>query len=275
VDLLRPRLERRGPARSSSTRTAGRSRPGDVPAATWPRASSPSGCGGAAAASRASSSSCATSRARWSATRGCLLRLRPGAGPDERGATESFVFGTRLTRVTRLMKDRDRDRALARVADSVTDWAGRDSDRRVVPRVQPQVGTPDAPDERRRDRRVRRLGSRRSGTRRRRDCPPAPQLPPPRVAQPARVRAGVPAARRGDEGGLPVHRRLPACRHARLARAAGRGARGVEPGNRAARVGRNPCDERHAVARPVRADVAPPRVVETPHQDAERARPLR
>jgi hypothetical protein len=38
--------------------------------------------------------------------------------------TESFVFGTRLTRVTRLMKDRDRDRALARVADTVTDWAG-------------------------------------------------------------------------------------------------------------------------------------------------------
>ena len=38
--------------------------------------------------------------------------------------TESFVFGTRLTRVTRIMKDRDRDRALARVADTVTDWAG-------------------------------------------------------------------------------------------------------------------------------------------------------
>jgi uncharacterized protein with von Willebrand factor type A (vWA) domain len=38
--------------------------------------------------------------------------------------TESFVFGTRLTRVTRLLKDRDRDRALARVADSVNDWAG-------------------------------------------------------------------------------------------------------------------------------------------------------
>jgi uncharacterized protein with von Willebrand factor type A (vWA) domain len=34
------------------------------------------------------------------------------------------VFGTRLTRVTRLLRDRDRDRALARVADSVNDWAG-------------------------------------------------------------------------------------------------------------------------------------------------------
>src|SRR5207248_7565132 len=38
--------------------------------------------------------------------------------------TESFVFGTRLTRVTRLLRDRDRDRALAKVADSVNDWAG-------------------------------------------------------------------------------------------------------------------------------------------------------
>ena len=38
--------------------------------------------------------------------------------------TESFVFGTRLTRVTRLLRDRDRDRALARVSDAVNDWAG-------------------------------------------------------------------------------------------------------------------------------------------------------
>jgi hypothetical protein len=34
------------------------------------------------------------------------------------------VFGTRLTRVTRLLRDRDRDRALARVSESVNDWAG-------------------------------------------------------------------------------------------------------------------------------------------------------
>ena len=34
------------------------------------------------------------------------------------------MFGTRLTRVTRLLRDKDRDRALARVADTVNDWAG-------------------------------------------------------------------------------------------------------------------------------------------------------
>ncbi len=38
--------------------------------------------------------------------------------------TEAFVFGTRLTRVTRILRDRDRDRALDRVADTVTDWSG-------------------------------------------------------------------------------------------------------------------------------------------------------
>jgi len=38
--------------------------------------------------------------------------------------TEAFVFGTRLTRVTRLLRDRDRDRALDRVAATVTDWSG-------------------------------------------------------------------------------------------------------------------------------------------------------
>ena len=38
--------------------------------------------------------------------------------------TEAFVFGTRLTRVTRLLRDRDRDRALSRVSLTVSDWSG-------------------------------------------------------------------------------------------------------------------------------------------------------
>ncbi len=53
-----------------------------------------------------------------------LLRFVQALARENEVRTESFVFGTRLTRVTRLMKDRDRDRALARVADTVTDWAG-------------------------------------------------------------------------------------------------------------------------------------------------------
>src|SRR4029077_4874152 len=53
-----------------------------------------------------------------------LLRFVQALSAASEVLTESCVFGTRLTRVTRLLRDRDRDRALARVADSVNDWAG-------------------------------------------------------------------------------------------------------------------------------------------------------
>jgi uncharacterized protein with von Willebrand factor type A (vWA) domain len=53
-----------------------------------------------------------------------LLRFIQALSASSAVRTESFVFGTRLTRVTRLLKDRNRDRALAKVADAVTDWAG-------------------------------------------------------------------------------------------------------------------------------------------------------
>jgi uncharacterized protein with von Willebrand factor type A (vWA) domain len=53
-----------------------------------------------------------------------LLRFVQALSSASEVRVESFVFGTRLTRVTRLLRDRDRDRALARVADAVNDWAG-------------------------------------------------------------------------------------------------------------------------------------------------------
>jgi len=53
-----------------------------------------------------------------------LLRFVQALSAASEVRTESFVFGTRLTRVTRLMRDRDRDRALARVSEAVNDWAG-------------------------------------------------------------------------------------------------------------------------------------------------------
>ncbi|MHB8718279.1 MAG: vWA domain-containing protein [Candidatus Dormibacteria bacterium] len=40
------------------------------------------------------------------------------------GRVEAFVFGTRLTRVTRHLECRDPDLALRRMAEGVTDWAG-------------------------------------------------------------------------------------------------------------------------------------------------------
>ena len=53
-----------------------------------------------------------------------LLRFVQALSASSAVRTEAFVFGTRLTRVTRLLHDRDRDRALARVAEAVNDWAG-------------------------------------------------------------------------------------------------------------------------------------------------------
>jgi uncharacterized protein with von Willebrand factor type A (vWA) domain len=41
-----------------------------------------------------------------------------------RARVEAFVFGTRLTRVTRELRGRDSDRALHRAADAVNDWSG-------------------------------------------------------------------------------------------------------------------------------------------------------
>ena len=54
---------------------------------------------------------------------GLLLRflhaLRQG-----RGGVETFVFGTRLTRITRQLRTRDTEQALAEVAGEVLDWGG-------------------------------------------------------------------------------------------------------------------------------------------------------
>jgi uncharacterized protein with von Willebrand factor type A (vWA) domain len=46
------------------------------------------------------------------------------ASVTARARVEAFVFGTRLTRVTRELAGRDPDRALARAAEHVTDWSG-------------------------------------------------------------------------------------------------------------------------------------------------------
>jgi uncharacterized protein with von Willebrand factor type A (vWA) domain len=53
-----------------------------------------------------------------------LLRFIQALARTNDVRTESFVFGTRLTRVTRILRDRDHDRALTRVSEAVTDWAG-------------------------------------------------------------------------------------------------------------------------------------------------------
>ena len=42
----------------------------------------------------------------------------------DRDRVHSFVFGTRLTNITRQLRDRDVDVALAKVGETVTDWSG-------------------------------------------------------------------------------------------------------------------------------------------------------
>ena len=43
---------------------------------------------------------------------------------NARDRVHSFLFGTRLTNITRMLRDRDPDAALARVAREVPDWSG-------------------------------------------------------------------------------------------------------------------------------------------------------
>ncbi len=170
---------------------------------------------------------------------------------------------------------RPRPRSRARPGRRLGQRLGRrDADRRVVPDVQPELGAALAPDVGRRHRRVGRLGPRRPGARRVRDRAPAPQLPPPRLAQPAGRHARLPAARRRDAGRLPVHRRLPAGRHRRVARAARRDPR-RRPG------GRHAAGERGGRAcgapgcRSARRVAAPPSVVGGETIDPSAPRPLR
>ena len=200
--------------------------------------------------------------------------VRPGAVAHERGAHG-------VVRVRDAPDPRDpadarprpgpRPRARRRHGHRL---GGRDPDRGVVPGLQPPLGAADAADVGRRDRGLRRLGPWRPGARRRRDRAAPPQLPPPRVAQPARVGARLPAARGRHEGGVPVHRRLPPGRHARVARAAGRGAERLLAGDRPARIGRHARDVRRAVARPGRAGCRPPRPLDAAAVRADQARPL-
>jgi uncharacterized protein len=53
-----------------------------------------------------------------------MLLMYMQASVAARARVEAFVFGTRLTRVTRELAGRDPDRALRRAAEAVQDWSG-------------------------------------------------------------------------------------------------------------------------------------------------------
>jgi len=204
-----------------------------------------------------------------------LLRFVQALARTNEVRTESFVFGTRLTRVTRLMKDRDRDRALARVADSVTDWAG---------------GTRIGESFREFNHKWARRTLRTSGVvivvsdgwdrgdpalvaaetaRLRRNCHRLVWLNPLASAP------GYQPLAAGMKAAFPfIDDFLPAGTLASLERLGE-----VLAGSSQGTARRGSAVTRATSVTPslglFAPDVAPPRVVETPHQDAERARPLR
>ena len=275
VDLLDPRLELRRTRRYELHRHGRRL----APRAMFRRnlgtgGQLVSGSGAGRSASRARSSSSATSRGRWSATRGCCCGSSRRYPPRREVRTESFVFGTRLTRVTRLLRDRDRDRALARVSDAVNDWAGGT---RIGESFRSSTSTGRAGRCGRRgvvivvsdgwDRGDPALVADRDG-------PTAAQLPSADLAQPAGGHARLPAAGRRDARGLPLHRRLPARRHRRQPRTTRRDPGGVRAGD--TRGGSEARPTRRSGARRVGpSSAATPSVVGGDADRPDRARPLR
>ena len=77
-----------------------------------------------------------------------LLRFVQALSAASSVKTESFVFGTRLTRVTRLLTRSRPGPGAGQGRRQRQRLGGRDADRRVVPRVQPALGAADAPDAR-------------------------------------------------------------------------------------------------------------------------------
>ena len=71
------------------------------------------------------------------------------AAPAKVGRVETFVFSTRLTRITHELRRRDPAAALRLVSNAVHDWSGGHPDRRSVANLQPGVeskGCPRRPD---------------------------------------------------------------------------------------------------------------------------------
>ena len=104
---------------------------------------------------------------------------------DARKRVSVFLFGTRLTNVTRALRARDPDEALASCSPTRGGLGGRHQDRHLAAHLQSIVGPPrtGAGGDRAAD--LRRAGARGGRQTRLRDGPAAPLLPPPDLAQPA------------------------------------------------------------------------------------------
>ena len=104
---------------------------------------------------------------------------------DARKRVSVFLFGTRLTNVTRALRARDPDEALASCSSTVEDWAGGTRIAHLAAYLQQIVGPPRARAGRHRAADLRRAGARGRRQAGVRDGPAAPVLPPPDLAQSA------------------------------------------------------------------------------------------
>ena len=104
---------------------------------------------------------------------------------DARKRVHTFLFGTRLTNVSRALKEKDPDEALAACSASVLDWSGGTRIATSLARVQQAMVAPGA-DAGRRGAAVHRwAGARSRRAAGLRDRPAAPLLPAADLAQPA------------------------------------------------------------------------------------------
>ena len=104
---------------------------------------------------------------------------------DARKRVSVFLFGTRLTNVTRALRARDPDEALASCSSCGGGLGRRHPDRDLAAQLQQAVGPPRARAGRHRAADLRRAGARGRRQAGVRDGPAAPFLPPPDLAQPA------------------------------------------------------------------------------------------
>ena len=138
-----------------------------------------------------------------------MLMLFMHAVTNDRDRVFSFLFGTRLTNITRYLRHRDVDIALDKVGEVVLDWSGGtrighclEEFNRVWSQAGPGPGCRGADDQRRaRPRRRRRP--------RRRDGASAQELPPADLAQPLVALRRLQPHLLGGPGDDPPRRRLP------------------------------------------------------------------
>ena len=147
--------------------------------------------------------------ARWRRTAGRSWSSRTRPPPAGR-RVEVFVFGTRLTRITRLIRSRDPDAALDAIGRRGRGLGGRHADRGVAQAAPGRVVGALRAAGKRRDPGVGRPGARRPGGAGRADRPAVATGAPAGVDQPAEGVAPLRAAGAGDGGGAAAHRHVPA-----------------------------------------------------------------